>query len=58
MEEHIKLLQKEIDQLECSYRRALVRPGVTPDELGAIEKKLSIKNDLLQMAKDRQEERK
>lgn len=56
MEEHIKLLQKEIDVLKTNLRRAVVRPGVTHGEILALEKKLSIKIDLLQMAKDRQRE--
>lgn len=56
MEEHIKLLQKEIDQTKKSIMQAEVRTGVTPGELESLYRKLSIKIDLLQMAKDRQRE--
>jgi len=51
MEEHIKLLEKEINCARRSFQVAMRRPGVTKVELENLERKIRIKTDLLVMVR-------
>ena len=47
MNEHIKLLEKEIRELEINLERAKKKPGVQEQELTCLNKKLELKQDIL-----------
>ena len=47
MNECIELLKKEVKALTINLDRAKNRPGVKPDEISNIERKLRLKNEIL-----------
>ena len=49
--ECIKLLVKEIRQLNFSLEHALKKPHATDDEIANIEKKLKLKTEILDIVK-------
>lgn len=52
MTEHIKLLIREIEELTVNYERAKLKPGVTSEELKAIETKLRLKTEILEVIRN------
>ena len=49
MDEHIKLLEKEIKSLRINLDRVKNKPRATPEELANIERKLRLKQEILLM---------
>ena len=52
MTEHIKLLEREIKELTLNYERAKSKPGVKSEELNAIERKLRLKTEILEVIRN------
>lgn len=51
MIEYIELLQSEICQLKTNLERAMKKPGVQLEEIQQIERKIQLKNDILEIVK-------
>lgn len=51
MNKHIELLEKEIEILKNNLVRALNKPGVRQDEISALEKKIALKTDILEIVR-------
>ena len=47
MDDHIELLKKEIKSLTINLSRSKNKPGVKPDEIANIERKIRLKNEIL-----------
>lgn len=51
MDEHIKLLEKEIKKLRIDFERALLRPGATQEETDNLCHKLVLKEEIVEVLK-------
>lgn len=54
MNEHIELLMKELRALDLNLYRAQKRPGVKPEEIDNIKRKIRLKSDLLKMVEEKE----
>lgn len=51
MNEHIKLLEKEIKKLRIDFERALARPGITQEETDNLCHRLVLKEEIVEVLK-------